>query len=325
MRKNIVKKTLAAGMLALMTCTSMSAMAEKQFIWAGEVCDTNACVFKGFDAVCRHAVGVRNAIGGSAWPVTYLGSWTITGDYSLHCAADNKLDNRNFVATSFRCSRFLSYFSMDRPDGCYFNMDCDAKTYPDGVPFEGCPTPEPEHCPPKFPQNPEECSIAEKGFDFGGVVCNKDGSPFKDGSMFKVCIWPENIGYLFKTEDCQAQEIIARCISQHEQKHIDYGGICNEKNRQAASRYEDRKTDGYKLEESEIIAYHDTMGCFADVISTCKTTACREGVKDAGDVVRDRIVEHLFQWEQWNKTEAGDGAVSIPSDYYNFPAIDVNK
>lgn len=272
MRINMMlRKSFLGGVVALMVCMSMSAMAEKQWVFIqlptsveglpggrtlNETCAkiaqhwTNPLFsYKAVDG--QHGVGQDGGV--------HIGRMAC---YFLSKAVpfDTWHDSGAGTSTGAWICDEGQHFIYDPADdsmGCYEWMEqefvmnhesCEGKDYPDS-----------------------------KGRrPLGGVTCdNPDGQKY-------TCFWPQNIRDNTDNEqewddyDDTAKDIIERCTRAHEQNHIDD----NEREHVCMDGRDGRKNPiaGWFSERD---AYQVEMTCLTDNISSCNNDKCMREIGEA--------------------------------------------
>lgn len=204
--RKMVKRTLTVGMLVLMACTSMSAMAEPTWVFVADVVPGSRSVDsddKGFDKICEYYAREQS---NSSWPVIFDGTYDLTllkdhGYIALICFGEDHLNNRDWFPAKFSCpwnlegTEILGTFSLDRPDGCYEFKEPDCIPLP--VPLSGSLCKEE---PPKAPD----------GTPLGAAVVACDGT------TMQLCLWEK---YQGDAQDPQAIAFINRSTFVHEDFH----------------------------------------------------------------------------------------------------------
>lgn len=186
--KRFLKKTLTSGMLALMACTSMSAMAEKQWVRVDDYYVEFGCGYGelwGDAVICGALVACEKNFRRPYFQDMYwTGDITINNSYSKACIIEGYYMNLLFMP---RCK--VGTYSHDRPDGCYEFKEFD--------PCEG-----------------KGSFVGDNGewvHSYGGQLCDKDTE-----EIFAACVWRDNIARDYPN----AADVLRSCISNHEDEHM---------------------------------------------------------------------------------------------------------
>lgn len=224
MRKNIVKKTLAAAMLTLIACTSMSAMAEPAWVRVDDYYVEFGCGYGelwGDAVICGALVACEKNFRHSSYQDMYwTGDITINNSYSKACIIEGYYMNLLFIP---RCK--VGTYSHDRPDGCYEFKEFDpcegkgVRHYPDG--------------------NSKK--------DYAGMICDENLE------VTQTCAWTGHI----EDDYPDAVDILKDCMLAHEDEHMtakdelqcdNPNGRADWDPRWGVDRHQDRECDGYIVE-----------------------------------------------------------------------------
>lgn len=148
----MVKKTMAAGMLALIACTSMSAMAEPQWVKVDNLhytVGTESYSASSWEEICQgyaekyYLPGTGVCIDYNTNCHQFAGSVLSYSGGSLVCSSFQTGDKKYSVNTTFcpQGQKRVEGVNGLGSFGCYEYIDCDTAAYPDGKIPEACNPP----------------------------------------------------------------------------------------------------------------------------------------------------------------------------------------